>query len=572
MSSPAPPTARAPGRSGAALGKAWVWFLALLVTGPVLVSRGFALVGDMVFVPEQPWKGAWLGLDGSVPRAVPSDALVSLATQVVPGDILQKLVLVALLAGAGIGILRMTDDVRPLARAAACTLYVWNPFVYERLAIGHWALLCGYAALPWVVVVARRLRDGDPGALPLLVLPVAVAAWTSPTGGLLVSLTVLAVLLGGARPRALVGGLLVCVVLNLPWLLPGVMNAADQLTADPFGVRAFAARADTPWGTFGSLLSFGGMWKESVDPPARDALLLSGIGLALTGCGVVGLWLGRRRDPRTTASLGVLGLLGLVLAWLPTQGPGADLVEWMVSEVPGAGILRDSQKWVALFALATCWGLARTADEVLTRVPANGVLLVAALVVLPVLAMPALAWGLLGTLQPVRYPSEWDTVRAAMTEWDTGRTVVLPFGIYRRFEWNDDRALLDPAPRYFPGQVVTDDSLEVDDGTVAGESRTAARIAAAVDDPAALARVLREEEIRWLLLEKGTPGAEDVPAVDGAVVHDGPELQLIDLGNPGAQETAPPASLILVMDIVVFGASLVVFGWLILRRKYVYTR
>ena len=38
-----------------------------------------------------------------------------------------------------------------LARLAAGVCYAWNPFVAERLLIGQWALLLGYAGLPWVI-------------------------------------------------------------------------------------------------------------------------------------------------------------------------------------------------------------------------------------------------------------------------------------------------------------------------------------------------------------------------------------------------------------------------------------
>ena len=139
-------------------------FLAVLVVGPLLLGRGFGLVGDMVFVPQQPWKPAWYGGDGAVPRAVPGDAWVSLATHVVPGDLLQKAILVLLLAAAGWGVLRLLDDLPVSAALAGAVLYQWNPFVHERLGIGHWALLCGYAALPWCVVGARRVcRAGRPG-------------------------------------------------------------------------------------------------------------------------------------------------------------------------------------------------------------------------------------------------------------------------------------------------------------------------------------------------------------------------------------------------------------------------
>jgi len=38
--------------------------------------------------------------------------------------------------------------------------YGWNPYVAERLIIGQWALLIGYAGLPWVLRAGLALgRD-----------------------------------------------------------------------------------------------------------------------------------------------------------------------------------------------------------------------------------------------------------------------------------------------------------------------------------------------------------------------------------------------------------------------------
>ena len=53
----------------------------------------------------------------------------------------------------------------PAARAAAAALYAWNPFVYERLIMGHWGLLISYAALPFVARAGADLRTGTPGAV-----------------------------------------------------------------------------------------------------------------------------------------------------------------------------------------------------------------------------------------------------------------------------------------------------------------------------------------------------------------------------------------------------------------------
>ncbi len=47
-----------------------------------------------------------------MPRAVPSDALVSALTAVVPGDLLQKAVLLGLVVGAALGMARLVGDVK----------------------------------------------------------------------------------------------------------------------------------------------------------------------------------------------------------------------------------------------------------------------------------------------------------------------------------------------------------------------------------------------------------------------------------------------------------------------------
>ena len=40
----------------------------------------------------------------------------------------------------------------------AVTLTVWNPFTVERLVLGHWTVLVGYGALPWLVLAGRATR------------------------------------------------------------------------------------------------------------------------------------------------------------------------------------------------------------------------------------------------------------------------------------------------------------------------------------------------------------------------------------------------------------------------------
>src|SRR5690606_21238836 len=136
--------------------------------------------------------------------------------------------------GAGLGTARLLSGLPGAARAVGVVAYLWNPYVHERLAIGHWALLLGYAALPWAVhaVLALRRGAGTRGWAQLAVA-MAVAGWSSPSGGLLVVLV--AVVLAWSVPRLLGRVLLLGTWVNLPWIVPAFLNGADQLPADPFG-------------------------------------------------------------------------------------------------------------------------------------------------------------------------------------------------------------------------------------------------------------------------------------------------------------------------------------------------
>lgn len=521
---------------------------ALLVCGPVLLGRGYVLLGDMTFVPEQPWKDAWLGLDGSAPRAVPADALVSLVTQVLPGDLLQKVLLLGTLVLAGLGLVRLARSLGapgPAALAAG-VLYLWNPYVHERMAIGHWGLLLGYAALPWVALAAGAVRRGEPGAWSWLALAVLPAAFGSPTGGLLAGLVVLVLTAGRgtAAARRTAQALAVVVLLDLPWLVPGLVGA--ETGTDPGGVDAFAARADTPLGVWGSLATLGGIWKQSIVAGERDAWLLVLLALAVTlaALGTLARTAPEAPESGSPRRLLVLGLVGLVLAGLPATGVGDDLVADLVEHVPGAGVLRDSQKWIALLALAVCAGFGLAAAALASTVRARGLprgLVDVGAVLLPLVLLPSLAWGLAGKLEPVDYPDEWAEVRDLLAGQPAGerRTVVLPFSAYQRLPWNDGRAALDPAIRFFPGDVVTNDELLLSSGeSVAGDSAVAARIGAALRAGEPLGPVLGETGVRYVLVEKTAAGADAVTVPAGAVLHDGPELTLLDTGNRGVLATA----------------------------------
>ncbi len=523
--------------------------LALLVLAPALWP-GFVLSHDMVVTPRQPLTWSALGAGDSLPRAVPVDAVVAVVSLVVPGALLQKLVLLGLLVASGLGAARLGGDVataaglpRRVAEPVAAACYLWNPYVAERLVLGHWALLVGYAVLPWLVRACRRDRDGRRGWARLLLLA-ALAALT-PTGGLLAA-TVLVVCC-----RRRVGALLVAGAVNLPWVVPSLLHPVAGATAGggTDGVEAFALRAESAAGPVVSALGLGGVWNADVVPDSRTTALSQGLSVAFAVLALLGAALLLRRARGDVLRLGVLWAVGSALALAPTWGPTARLVELAVVHVPGGGLLRDSHKWLALSAVAlavlAAAVVAAGVRALVGRAPgqAAGSVAVAAAgtaVVCALLTVPDLAWGAAGRLGPVRYPADWAAAARVLEHADRSEAVLsLPFQPLRAFPWNGGRALLDPAPRWLRQEVLVDDRLTVGGTTLPPEGPRVAAAAAALGSPDPAVE-LRGLGVRWVLVARTTPGA--VPASLGSAsrtVLDGPELRLVRLDGP-VPTLAPP--------------------------------
>lgn len=499
--------------------------ITLLVLGPLLVGGGYWLVGDMVFVPHQPWKSAWLGLDGSLPRAVPMDALVSLATHVVPGSAVQRVLLVGGFVAGGLGAARLVADQRWYARAAAITLFCWNPWVYERLLIGQWAILLGYLLLPWVARAALRLR-ADPRDWGPTAVMLVLSGLCNPSSGVM-AVGVLAVLALGRDRRTWWRVAALAVGANLTWALPALTATTARVTTD--GVfQGFAARAESAAGTAASVLSLGGIWKTSIVPAERTSAALVLLSCLLILVALAGL----ARSGPDRRRWALLGGAALLLALVPALPGGSDLLERLADGLPGLALLRDSHRFLAPLGLVLAVGSAHAVAAVRERIrPATTALwsAVALGVVAPLLLLPSLAWGALGELQRSSYPEAWTEVAALVGPDDT--TIVLPWvGSYRGYAWNHRRAVLDPAPRLLPGEVLIDDRVLLGgDRVVPPEDPRVVAVtgALAATDPAAALRALG---VRWVLVERGM-GAPEVP--DGRIVYDGGGLRLVDLAAGG---------------------------------------
>ncbi|MEQ4715447.1 hypothetical protein [Nonomuraea sp. B19D2] len=455
--------------------------LGCLALGPAL-GWGFTLLHDMVFVPDPSFTAWTFGLAGGAARVVPSDAVVTALSLVLPAELVQKAILLGIfvLGCSGAALLLPSESLGP--RLVAGAFYVWNPYVAERLLIGQWALLLGYAGLPWVVRAAWSGRR-----VALAMLPAAVGGFAAMTVTAITALPV------ARRILPVVG---VLAAFSLPWLVPTALRP-EGLDGDPAGVYAFAARADTPFGAVGSLLSLGGIWNAYAVPPGYGAFVGAAARLLLTLAGIVFFL---RGDVPYKKGLAVAALAGLGIACVGVGEAGRAAFAWLVGVWGGFAVFRDAQQFVAPLALVAALGLGLLVESV-----ARERVWVAAMALVPVAVLPTMAWGSLGRLGAVSYPESWTAAREVIRrDREPGDVLVLPFESYRQFPWNGGRAVLDPAQRFFavPGRrVVSNDAVRVGDMVVKSEDPRAQAVEHVLGEPSP---DLPAAGFRYVIVNAGT--------------------------------------------------------------------
>jgi hypothetical protein len=509
--------------------------LGVLALGPAL-SSGFVLSYDMVFVPDPPVGYANLGFGGGPPRNVPSDLVVALAAKIIPAGLVEKLILISIfvLACSGAAALlssrrQLGGGERPplLAQLVAGVCYAWNPFVAERLIMGQWAMLLGYAGLPWVLREVRGREAGiSPARLVAAMLPAAIGGFAA------MSITVV-----GAVPVALCSGsswaertrrltvtLAVIAIASLPWVIPSLVNPVH---ANASGVSAFAARADTPFGAFGSLLLLGGIWNAQAVPAGYGgpAAAFSLALMALAAIGYVGAARRRRARPAgvrregVCPGAGVAAIAGLCIAALGLTGPTRTALRAAISFWPGFALLRDGQQFVAPLAVAVALGLGAAVAALIlaSREPGRSRLIkgteaatgpvitlgVLALVA-PVALLPGLGWGAAGRLQAVQYPADWLIARRIIqADAHGGSVLLLPWAEYRRYPWNHGEAVYDPWPRFVARPMIWNDALQIGRMTVPAESQRARELTPLIKSGKPLTAGLIKAGVRYVVVDSG---------------------------------------------------------------------
>lgn len=498
--------------------KVWLEFgvLALVIMIPLLFP-GYIFTLDLVFAPHASWP------DLTSPNFL-LQALVWLLYHVLPGDIIEKIILFGILIASGAGMFLLIQTIsRPqvswdawrLASYIAGVFYVVNPFIYARFMAGQWMVLLGYALLPFFITALLKFLR-----LPSRKTSVIMAIWAIVVGfasihhiGMVLLSSVM--LTGGAvfiyrkdkqRTKQYLkwGSIAIGMWLlaNIYWLV-SIGNSHSELSRSVAGFDQshFTAFATLDWPL--SVLQMQGFWAE-----ARQLFILPQQLMPLWSIliiilwvvmvyGAIKAWQGGQRWPVTASLSGIL--LAIVLS-------APLFLEWVATWFPFAAGYREPHKFVNFlvvgYAVLLACGAAYVLKNVVQRPGWQKDVALTILLLLPLLITPTMFGGFAGQLSPRSYPVEWYEVDQKLTN-DTSvdRVLFLPWHQYANFGFSG-RLVANPAEKFFQVPVISSDNPEFKNISPTMPNEEKRQLTQAIRDKKLTPMLLNDLNITHILLAK----------------------------------------------------------------------
>ena len=486
----------------------WSFFVSLVTLWPFWLglrpdaSKAFML-RDM-FVPNSlPENSNNLGINEGAPRALPQDAILTLFSPAIPASFLASaLVIGSCLMGCYFASAMVRDMAggRLSAQLVAALFVVWNPFVIERFLQGQWTVATAAMLLPAIAFLAAARYHG------LLYVAICLSGFV-PTGLILALITALVFAPShGERLRNLAAS----AVAALPWLLPALwVSTPAQTRSDALSASLFSARGETFLGPLASTMGLSGVWNAEASPPSRTLFSVI-VGVLLC----VVLLLGFKELWRVYRAVAILTVLALVTPPLLATPWGVDFMGFAISHVPGAGIFRDTSKFVCLAIPGLVLLIAVAVERLDPRrsigvnhrearsetgpansgrahwAPRAAAVGLAAACVLTVPAYPAD----MAPLKRVELSNTWGQMFNIVSGAPNGKIVLLPPGNYRT---RDGRPHVDPGLKLLPGSPMDPGFLIVDGQVVDGNPASMAILSDLMNGKNSLKR----NGVSWVLVD-----------------------------------------------------------------------
>lgn len=478
---------------------------------------------------------AALGLNGGLTTGVVASTVMALLNPLLGGAATWLPILVFFpIATVGAG--RLASRSR-WSRIAAGALYAVNPFVFNRVFVGHLPLLIGYALLPFATAAALRSI-----ASPVVRWSVPALWWATLTslsphfawiyGLVVVGVVVVAVVTRQHSTGRAVGWFAVVVgaftLMSTYIILPhAVTNLPTQVGS--ISLALYRTTSDLHLGLFVNVMSLYGFWRTAPGPELPKNIVTGWpfFMLAIFLIAAYGAWsvvrgAEPRRDrqsrddssgsqsrddssgstspqrgavpevPRHEESLAgdsakvdqrrlayvllFVGVVGYFLA-LGDQGPTGGLFLWAYDHVPFFAVMREPQKFLMLLALAYAvlfgWGVERLSQ--VTFSSRVGVRTTALIlgVLLPLGYTATIFGGLDGQIAPSAMPGAYQRADALMGT-GPGNILYLPWHLYMEYPFTNGRVIADVGPTTFRRSVISGDNVQSgDDYTQSTSPRSA---------------------------------------------------------------------------------------------------
>jgi len=451
--------------------------LALFIFYPIL-KPGFVFALDLVFVPELRMP-AWLFNDFAI------RSFFYLLNFILSSAAIEKGLLFFVVIFSGVGMYRLVKTKSEWPRYFAGILYIFNPFFYERLAVGQVFLLLGYALLPWAIISALRffrqptLRQAVKTGLWLGIIPL-VNLHSVVFFGLFLAIYFLGEVISNYQTkvssqlvtRYFVVIVLICLAINSFWLWPSIFSAdsyakdINNISLDE-NLETFRSQADPQFGLTFNLLSLFGFWGEGrgvfADLKATQPLwpVISSILLVLALWG----WIVRRNkseDASLTRSLFILSVVSFFLSISTNFRFFYPLFSFSLLK-----IFREPQKFISLLVLAYAFFGAWALEDISRRIKGKwGSLLLGIILILPMLNTYILFAGLKGQLAPHKYPQSWYQVENILrNDKDDFKVLFLPWHSYLSFSFLDNKLINNPAQCptncFFSKPIISSNDMEL---------------------------------------------------------------------------------------------------------------
>ena len=388
-------------------------------------------------------------------------------------------------------------------RVAAGTLFAINPFVFNRIFVGHIALLLGYALLPFAISTLLNSAVAAKHQWLRVVLWWFLLTSLSPhfvwIFGIPIGITFLYELAlcrqKTSRTVQWLMSVLSIYLVTISYLLVPSLFTSLPTTVGTTSLNLYRTVADPILGLIPNVLGMYGFWRIGPGPtlpknqlPGWILLLLLLLVVAsfafsrsrpVDGSETIRMrsswWLVIRAQLQSHQQFIVIGLVGIfgVLLSLGTQGPTGALFSFLYNHFSFFQLMREPQKFLMLWVICLSVFFAFGAERILSIIKSKLMQRFAALVLcvgLPIAYTPTMFSGLSSQIALSSVPAAYQQADQMMGS-GQGQILYLPWHIYMSYPFANNRVVANIAAGVFTRGVITGDNVE--SGGVSTQSTSA---------------------------------------------------------------------------------------------------